>query len=77
MVSGACGGTGYRPSRCSKSMRFRPNAWILTMAWPAAALGLAIWSTKREVAGPLPPLTAVLSCKHQGYLELHRLCISR
>lgn len=56
MVGGAWGGRGYRPSRWSRSMRFSPKARILMMASPSAAVGLAIWSMKRFVAGPLPPL---------------------
>ena len=36
----APGGTGYWPSRCNRSMRFRPKALILTSAWDLPSLGL-------------------------------------
>lgn len=58
IVAGACGGTGYLPSRCKRSIRFRPKALILTRASPAEGAGLGMLSMKRFSAGPVPFLIA-------------------
>jgi len=34
-IGPACGGTGYRPSLCDKSILFNPNAFTLTRTWPS------------------------------------------
>ena len=44
-------------------MRFRPKAFILTMAVPGEALGLGVLLLmKSALAGPLPPFMSVV-CK--------------
>ena len=50
----APGGTGYCPSRCRRSMRFSPNALILTRACDFPSLGLGTSAMWRFSRGPLP-----------------------
>ncbi|QBZ62505.1 hypothetical protein PoMZ_11386 [Pyricularia oryzae] len=59
-VLGACGGSGYLPSRCRRSIRFSPKAETLTRTWPAPGVGLGVSALmNRADAGPAPPRTSL------------------
>jgi hypothetical protein len=48
---------GYMPLRCMMSIRFRPNARILTSTWPGPGAGYGVSPRKSAPASPLPSRT--------------------
>jgi hypothetical protein len=54
-VLGVHGGVSYFPSLCVKSVRLRPNEWILMSAWDedGDGLGVLVFMNRLEI-GPAP-----------------------